>query len=116
MTENQHLIAAEDLHRIDLINSPRLSPDGQFVVYSQSRVERKTEKKFSNLWRVPTAAGAPQQFTFGDQNDGQPSWSPDGRTLAFLSDRGDKEKLPQIYPQFMEFYERTTAGHRDLYF
>ena len=27
-----------------------------------------------------------------------------------------KEKLPQIYPQFMNFYERTTAGHRDLYF
>ena len=27
-----------------------------------------------------------------------------------------KEKLPQIYPQFMKFYKRTTAGHRDLYF
>jgi 2-iminoacetate synthase len=27
-----------------------------------------------------------------------------------------KEKLPKVFPQFMDFYERTTAGHRDLYF
>jgi dipeptidyl aminopeptidase/acylaminoacyl peptidase len=97
MAEKKNLISAEDLYRIDLISTPRLSPDGQFVIYSQSRIERKTEKKYSNLWRVSTASGAPQQFTYGDQHDGQPCWSPDGHTLAFLSDRGDKEKPAQIY-------------------
>jgi 2-iminoacetate synthase len=27
-----------------------------------------------------------------------------------------KEKLPQVYPQFIDFYEKTKAGNRDLYF
>ncbi len=39
----------------------------------------------------------PRQFTTGDQHDGSGRWSPDGSQIAFLSDRGDKEKPAQIY-------------------
>jgi dipeptidyl aminopeptidase/acylaminoacyl peptidase len=60
------------------------------------RVDRKTEKKYSNLWLVPTGRGKARQFTFGDQSDRSPRWSPDGRTIAFISNRDD-EKQPQIY-------------------
>jgi len=90
-------ITAEDLYKIETISDVRLSPNGAHVVYTVQRVDQKTEEKFTNLWLVPTKTGNTRQFTTGDQNDTHPRWSPDGNRIAFLSNRGDKEKPPQIY-------------------
>ena len=93
----KRLISAEDLYRLAQISDVRLSPDGTLVVYTAQRIDRKTEKKYHNLWVVSTENGGERQFTHGDQNDTHPRWSPDGSQIAFLSNRGDKEKPPQVY-------------------
>lgn len=93
----KRLIQAEDLYRVQLISDVRLAPDGEHAVCAVQRVDRKTEKKYSNLWVVPTRGGEARQFTYGDQNDTQPRWSPDGSQIAFLSNRGDKEAPAQLY-------------------
>ncbi len=93
----KRLITAEDLYQFQLLKGARIAPDGQHVIYSVHRVDPKTEKKYSNLWVVPVDGGEPRQFTYGDQNDGGPVWSPDGSQVAFLSNRGDKEKPAQVY-------------------
>ncbi len=90
-------ITPEDLYDINIIPEVRLSPSGEDVVYSQQRIDRETEEKYSNLWIAPTNGSKPIQFTFGDQKDKQPRWSPDGETIAFLSNRADKDKPNQIY-------------------
>ncbi|MBK7178264.1 MAG: S9 family peptidase [Chloroflexi bacterium] len=89
-------ISAEDLYRFTLINDAHISPDGRFAITAIQRIDKKTEKKYSNLWLVPTGAGRPQQFTYGNQVDTAAHWSPDGRTIAFLSNRQD-EKQMQIH-------------------
>ena len=89
-------ITAEDLYRFQLITDSQISPDGHHVVFCVQRVDKKTEKKYSNLWIAPTDRGRVHQFTYGDQSDSQPKWSPDGSEIAFISNRGD-EKQPQIY-------------------
>jgi dipeptidyl aminopeptidase/acylaminoacyl peptidase len=93
----KRLITAEDLYEFQAIKGSRISPDGSRVVYSLHRVDPKTEKKYSNLWVVSTAGDQPRQFSFGDQNDASPYWSPDGTRIAFLSNRGNREKPAQIY-------------------
>lgn len=90
-------ITAEDLYKFELISHIRISPDGENVVYVVQRIDQKSEKKYSNLWIVPTKQGPARRFTFGDQTDTHPRWSPDGTQIAFLSNRGNKEKAPQIY-------------------
>ena len=89
-------ISAEDLYALQLISEPQISPDGRHVVYTQQRVDQKTEKKYTNLWVVSVEGGQPQQFTYGDQTDRAPQWSPDGSAIAFISNRRD-EKQAQLY-------------------
>ena len=74
-------ITAEDLYNLQMLSDVRISPDGGHVAYRLQRVDKKTEKKYGNLWIVPTGGGEPRQFTFGDQSDSSPRWSPDGRTV-----------------------------------
>ncbi|MFQ5421981.1 MAG: S9 family peptidase, partial [Anaerolineae bacterium] len=91
------LITAEDLYRFELITDARISPDGRYIIYAVQRIDQKTEKKYSNLWRVSTEGGRPRQFTYGDHADTMPLWSPDSQEIAFLSNRGNTEKPPQLY-------------------
>jgi dipeptidyl aminopeptidase/acylaminoacyl peptidase len=92
----KRVITAEDLYRFRLMTSCQISPDGGHVVFDLQRVDRKTEKKYSNLYVVSTRGGRVRQFTHGDHADSQPRFSPDGGSIAFVSNRGD-EKQPQIY-------------------
>ncbi len=90
-------IIAQDLYLLNTVSEVRISPDGQHVLYTVQRVDRKTEKKYTNLWVADINTGETRQFTAGDQHDASGRWSPYGDQIAFLSDRGDKDHPPQVY-------------------
>ncbi len=79
----------DDLYRLRIPTDPRLSPDGRFVVVTLQTVAPTYDGYRTALWLVPTTDGdgEPRRLTIGARHDGHARFSPDGRTLAFLSDR-----------------------------
>lgn len=85
-------VEAADLYRIRQVNDPQVSPDGRFVVYTVTEADEKENRYRTALWIHDLANGEHRRLTSGLHRDGQPRWSPDGRTIAFTSDRNPDEK------------------------
>lgn len=87
----------DDLYAITWVGECDISPDGSRVAFVATRMDRESDSYRSAIWVVHTAGGEARQFTAGAKRDGSPRWSPDGRWLAFTSERGeDKPQLAVI--------------------
>jgi Tol biopolymer transport system component len=76
---------------------PRFSPDGKKILFviKDKDSESPWLKTFnSHLWIMSANGANPTQITFGDFQDKDPSWSPDGQAIVFASNRGlDENKI-----------------------
>jgi dipeptidyl aminopeptidase/acylaminoacyl peptidase len=82
--------------------SPEISPDGKRVVYEVSRTNWEDNAFERDLWIADAATGDGHQLTASKKSSTNASWSPDGKWIAFLSDRpgqisGSPEGKKQIY-------------------
>ncbi len=90
-------ITPEDALAFKQLADVQLSPDGTLVAFVLGDVcKENTQAPRSQVWVVPTGGGAARPFTGGPRADTEPRWSPDGRALAFLSDRAEDGR-PQVY-------------------
>ncbi len=78
----------DDLYSLRVPTDVRLSPDGRWVCFAVKSVGPGRDSYRSALWLAPADGKSPaRQLTLGARTDGNPRWSPDGTTIAFLSDR-----------------------------
>ena len=86
----------QDITRIRWVSDVRLSPDGERAAFVVTTLSEERDAYLSNIWTVATRGGEPRRLTSGAKRDTAPRWSPDGRRLAFVSERqGDSR--PQLY-------------------
>lgn len=81
----------EEVLSLDGVGGVAISPDGQTVAYTVRSTVWDDNTYDTEIWIAP-ADGAPYRLTrTPDGSSTSPSWSPDGRWLAFLAERGEDE-------------------------
>ena len=76
-----------------------LSPDGSLVAFTVNETNWDDNAYETEIFLVPAAGGEPIQLTRGKKSSSAPAWSPDGKWLAFSSDRSDKRQIYLISPR-----------------
>ncbi|HEX9103853.1 MAG TPA: S9 family peptidase, partial [Polyangia bacterium] len=90
-----HPFDFDDMARLGRLGDFDVSRDGKWVVYAVGRADVEENKTTSALWLLPVDRSQPaRRLTAGTKKDHDPRFSPDGRRVAFVSDR---DGTPQVW-------------------
>jgi dipeptidyl aminopeptidase/acylaminoacyl peptidase len=90
-------VTLDDLYRVTTVSDPQFSPDGEWIAYCLTKPDRKADRDETDIWLARWDGSETVQLTRSPGSECTPRWSPDGRRLAFLSDRGDAKAGEQIW-------------------
>ncbi|MBV9493274.1 MAG: S9 family peptidase [Acidobacteria bacterium] len=77
----------DQLLNVKNVSRPRISPDARFVAFEKTETDWKENAYVTHLWLADTQSGRTFQLTGGKKSTTDAQWSPDGRWLAFLTER-----------------------------
>ncbi len=89
-------IAPTDIYRLQEPSDISVSPDGNWVLYSVSKVDAAKDRNLSNWWMTSWDGKESVQLSSDDADMSSAKWSPDGKYISFTATRGD-DKYSQLY-------------------
>jgi len=90
-------IGPNDIYRMSTISSPKISPEGNWVLYSVSKIDSAKDKFLSKLYMV--SADGKETVALTEQTKGASNynWSPDGKYISFLAAGKEEEEGSQLF-------------------
>jgi dipeptidyl aminopeptidase/acylaminoacyl peptidase len=95
-TAETHPFSVHDMLAMDRISDAQVSPDGKTVVFVVRATDLAANRGANDLWAVGTDGSGLRRLTSHSAADVNPRWSPDGKTIYFLSTRSGSSQLWQI--------------------
>ena len=97
--QDKALFAAEDIFNLEIASAPKVSPNGQSVVYVRRSNDIMNDSSRSNLWIAKIDGSNHRPLLSGKKSFYSPTWSPTGDRLAYIS---NAEGKPQLYVRWMD--------------
>jgi dipeptidyl aminopeptidase/acylaminoacyl peptidase len=100
----------DQLISIERLGTPAISPNGESVAYVVRAANWDDNNYHSEIWLADVKSGETRQLTNNPKKSStSPAWSPDGRTLAFATDRDEKRQIYVIDPKGGEARKLTSV-------
>jgi len=93
----KRLVKVDDLFEIRDVADPQISPDGDWVAYTVRQPDPKTDKNETDIYMTRWDGSQTIRLTTSKGAETTPRFSPDGRFIAFLSDRDYDEETDQVW-------------------
>src|SRR5690606_11935542 len=81
------------VYDLTLAGDPQIASDGNRIVFVRCTTDRESKNVSSQLWLCNRDGSDARQLTFSGTSNGIARWSPDGRQIAFVSDRVEKSGI-----------------------
>jgi dipeptidyl aminopeptidase/acylaminoacyl peptidase len=86
-------ITFDDLISFGRIGDFEISPDGRWIAFEVTWYDKEENSSNTDIYLVPAGGGDVWRFIRSEGADHSPSWSPDGKQLAFVSDRDGSSQI-----------------------
>ena len=105
--KNYKLLCKETILDMESVSSARISPDGTQILFARGWVDKMEDRSRSNIWIVDIAGTRVRELTHGNWIDSSLVWSPDGKKIAFLSDRDGTTQIHVLWLDTREVAQLT---------
>jgi dipeptidyl aminopeptidase/acylaminoacyl peptidase len=95
--QKKRLLDKETFMEMESIGGTAISPDGKQIVFTRTWVDKMKDQSRGNLWIVDAEGARVRELTRGAWRDSGAVWSPDGKRIAFTSDRDGTNQLHVLW-------------------
>jgi len=89
----KRLITFDDLYNYGKVDDIQVSPSGEYLAFTVTFDDLQSNSSKVNIWMIPSKGGEPRKMTNSPEGDYNPRWSPDGKSLAFISGRENGDQV-----------------------
>ena len=86
-----------DVYRMEAVARPKISPEGSWILYSQSKIDAAKDRSVSKLYMMSSDGKETITLTEQTKGVGNYQWSPDGKYISYLTKGKDEDNGSQVF-------------------